>query len=95
MVFRACQEAVSNSLRHSGASRISVSLSIEGEHLVVVTEDDGGGFDVAEARVRAMRGEHLGLLGLDERVNAVGGTVRLESGQGAGTRLRIRIPVGE
>lgn len=93
VAFRACQEAVSNSLRHSGASRVKVSLSVQEDMLALLIEDDGCGFDVDEARVRAMRGEHLGLLGLDERVNSVGGTVRLESEPGTGTLLRIRIPL--
>ena len=74
---------------------MTVSLAVEGRVLVVIVEDDGRGFDVGEARVRAMRGEHLGLLGLDERVNAVGGSVKLESEPGSGTLLRIRIPMGE
>jgi signal transduction histidine kinase len=95
VAFRVSQEAVSNSLRHSGASHVSVSLSLEDDDLLLTIEDDGCGFDVDEARVRAMRGEHLGLLGLDERVNAVGGRVRLESEPGRGTLLRIRLPVGE
>jgi signal transduction histidine kinase/ligand-binding sensor domain-containing protein len=93
VAFRTCQEAVSNSLRHSGASRVKVSLSVQDDTLALLIEDDGCGFDVDEARVRAMRGEHLGLLGLDERVNSVGGTVRLESEPGTGTLLRIRIPM--
>jgi signal transduction histidine kinase/ligand-binding sensor domain-containing protein len=94
VAFRTCQEAVSNSLRHSGASRVCVSLMLQDDTLVLVIEDDGYGFDVDEARKRAMRGEHLGLLGLDERVNSVGGTVRLESEPQAGTMLKIRIPLG-
>ena len=95
VAFRTCQEAVSNALRHAGASRVTVSLAQQDDTLLLVIEDDGRGFDVEEARVRAMRGDHLGLLGLDERVNSVGGTVRLESGPRAGTVLRIRIPLGQ
>jgi signal transduction histidine kinase/streptogramin lyase len=93
VVFRVSQEAISNSLRHSGASRIEVTLAATGDELSVAVEDDGCGFDVDEVRTRAMRGEHLGLLGLDERVIAVGGTARLESTPGRGTRLSVRIPL--
>jgi signal transduction histidine kinase len=92
-LFRVIQEAVSNSLRHSGASRVSVSLTAEYGELRVVIEDDGCGFEVDVVRSRAHKGEHLGLLGLDERVTAAGGTVKLESEPGAGTRLRVRIPM--
>lgn len=93
VLFRAIQESVSNSLRHARATEILISLSLQGEKACAVIRDDGEGFDVGQARQRALRGEHLGLLGLDERVNAVGGSVRLESVAGEGTLLRIHIPV--
>ena len=94
VVFRVVQEAVSNSLRHSGASRIAVSLEAGEGGIRLRIEDDGCGFEVREVRARALRGEHLGLLGLDERVIAVGGTARLDSAPGKGTRLHVEIPYG-
>ena len=94
VVFRVVQEAVSNSLRHSGASRIAVSLEAGEGKIRLRIEDDGCGFEVREVRARALRGEHLGLLGLDERVIAVGGTARLDSAPGKGTRLHVEIPYG-
>jgi signal transduction histidine kinase/ligand-binding sensor domain-containing protein len=92
VLFRITQEAVSNSLRHSGASRISVRLSSDPDFLYAVIRDNGCGFDVEQVRSKAMRGDHLGLLGLDERVNSVGGTVTLDSEPGQGTTLHIEIP---
>ena len=95
VLFRAIQEAVSNALRHASASRIDVGLCHVDGAVEVEVRDDGRGFDVDVVRQRALRGEHLGLLGVDERVNSVGGSVRLESAPGRGTVLHVRVPVPE
>ena len=95
VLFRAIQEAVSNALRHASASRIDVGLFHVDGAVEVEIRDDGRGFDVDGVRQRALRGEHLGLLGVDERVNSVGGSVRLESAPGRGTVLHVRVPVPE
>lgn len=91
-LFRVIQEAVSNSLRHSGARHIRVGLSAVPGAVRAVAEDDGCGFDADEVRRRARRGEHLGLLGIRERLRSVGGTIELESTPAAGTRLEARVP---
>jgi len=61
-------------------------------HLVV--HDDGVGFDVGAARRRALSGESLGLLGLEERVELAGGRVAIESAPGRGTTVRVSVPLG-
>jgi len=93
VIFRVSQEAVSNSLRHAGASGISITLGVAGDEIRLVVEDDGKGFEVDEVRARALRGEHLGLLGLDERAISVGGVARLDSAPGRGTRVSVTIPL--
>jgi signal transduction histidine kinase/ligand-binding sensor domain-containing protein len=91
-VFRVIQEAVSNALRHAHASTIRVALCEESDALSVVVEDDGVGFDPETVGQRVRRGEHLGMLGMTERVRSVGGTIEFDSRPGAGSRIRIRIP---
>jgi signal transduction histidine kinase/ligand-binding sensor domain-containing protein len=91
-VFRVIQEAVSNALRHAYASTIRVALREESETLYVAIEDDGVGFDPEAVGRRVRRGEHLGMLGMTERVRSVGGTIDFDSRPGAGSRIRIRIP---
>ncbi len=91
-VFRVIQEAVSNALRHAHASTIRVALVEESETLSAVIEDDGVGFDPEAVGQRVRRGEHLGMLGMTERVRGVGGTIEFDSRPGAGSRIRIRIP---
>jgi signal transduction histidine kinase len=91
-VFRLVQEAVGNSLRHARASVVRVTLRDEPDALRLVVEDDGVGFDPAVVTRSAQRGEHLGLLGMTERVHGAGGTIELQSRPGAGSRIAVRIP---
>jgi len=91
-VFRIVQEAVSNALRHSGARAIAVALSYEPGTLTIVVEDDGVGFDPAAVEKRARRGEHLGLLGMTERVRSAGGTIEFQASTGGGSRIFVVLP---
>ena len=77
-------EALANVQKHAGARRVVVRAAIDGEELVVEVADDGtGGADTAGT----------GLRGLADRVEALGGTLSVESRAGKGTRLRARMPV--
>ena len=89
--FRVAQEAVTNAVRHAAAKRIELELRERGGALELVVRDDGSGFDVAAARARAARGESLGLLGLQERVELAGGHASIESSP-AGTEVRAQFP---
>ena len=92
VAFRIVQEAVSNALRHSGAKSIAVALGVESGRLNIVVEDDGVGFDPAAVEKRARRGEHLGLLGMKERVHSAGGTVEFQARTGGGSRVLAVLP---
>jgi two-component system sensor histidine kinase UhpB len=92
--FRIVQQAVHNTLAHAAAQRIIVSVRGDSERLLLSVRDDGRGFDVAEALQRAAMGRHLGLLGMRERVEALGGTLEIESAPGQGTEIRARVPLG-
>ena len=91
-VFRVVQEAVSNALRHARATLIRVTLRAESDALRLVVEDDGVGFDPEAVSQRVKRGEHLGLLGMTERVRNAGGTIELDSRPGAGSRIEVTVP---
>jgi signal transduction histidine kinase/ligand-binding sensor domain-containing protein len=91
-VFRVVQEAVSNALRHARATLIRVTLRAESDALRLVVEDDGVGFDPEAVGQRVKRGEHLGLLGMTERVRNAGGTIELDSRPGAGSRIEVTVP---
>lgn len=83
----AAREALSNAVRHSGASRVRVSLEREGDVVVLRVVDDGRGFSPKEAR-----GQGHGLANLEARTTALGGKLEIESGEG-GTSVVILVPV--
>lgn len=91
-LYRILQEALTNVVRHAAATRVEVRLADEGGSLVLTVADDGHGF---AARERMAGPGGLGLLGMQERAAYVGGSVEIVSEPGAGTRVRVVIPVPE
>jgi signal transduction histidine kinase len=87
-VFRAVQEALANVTRHSQAGEVSLSLSHDGERLVVILADDGIGFVPADASEKA----GVGLISMRERIASAGGRLEISSSSG-GTQVRIEVPV--
>ena len=79
-------EALTNAVKHAGASRVLVVLTQPNGNLAVEVRDDGCGFDPA-----AVRG--LGLASLADRISIVNGALRIDSGPGRGTTLRAEVPL--
>jgi signal transduction histidine kinase len=92
-VFRAVQEVLSNVARHARAETVLVQLARTPDRLVIQVEDDGVGFDPAEVKPTPDSARGLGLLGLQERVELVGGTVKIDSSPGRGTEVVIDVPL--
>jgi signal transduction histidine kinase len=93
-LFRMCQEALSNAIRHSGARLVTVASRLEDTHLTLVVEDNGCGFILAEDRMGATqkRDGGLGLHTLRERAISLGGSVSYDSTPGHGTRVTFTLP---
>jgi two-component system, NarL family, sensor kinase len=90
-VFRAAQEALRNVDAHSGASKVDVRVSSDGERVVLVVEDDGKGFTPESAARR--RGEgHFGLSLLGDLAADLGGSLEVRSEPGGGTRVQVVVP---
>jgi signal transduction histidine kinase len=87
-LFRIGVEALTNAVRHSGASRVDIELRFAGDGTDLIVRDDGSGFAPAEVA----QGEHFGLRGIRERVDKLGGTLALDCRHGQGTRLAVRVP---
>jgi signal transduction histidine kinase len=87
-LFRIVQESLQNALKHSHARSVSMTLIGRPTELELTIVDDGIGFDVDAAW-----GEGLGLVGIRERLDAIGGYFEIHSQPGAGTRLEIRVPL--
>jgi signal transduction histidine kinase len=87
-IYRVVQEALTNCAKHAQARNVTVSVNGQAQSVVVVVEDDGVGFHSAS---RSRPG--LGLLGIEERVQELEGTLDIISHPGRGTILRVKIPV--
>lgn len=89
-LFRIVQESLTNVARHAKATNVEVWLSLRGNSLELVIEDDGIGFEPSEK----LRGDDgLGLRGIRERTVILGGNFTIERRLGAGMRLRIDVPI--
>jgi PAS domain S-box-containing protein len=90
--FRAVQEALTNVIRHARAQHVWIELSQTDVALELEVRDDGVGFDVEKTLDQAPRCGHLGLLGMKERVQILGGDIEVDSEPRRGTRIRISFP---
>jgi signal transduction histidine kinase len=90
-VYRIVQEALTNVARHARASTVSVTLSVDAGALHVAIDDDGTGFDVADAEQPGRR-RGFGLLSIRERALQLGGSVLVTSGTADGTHVRVDLP---
>ena len=85
-LYRLVQEGLSNVVKHASAERVSVKLTEDGEVATMEMSDDGSGFDVTQ------HSEGFGLLGMQERIDLVGGTISIDSRPGVGTTVRASVP---
>jgi signal transduction histidine kinase len=85
-VYRMVQEALNNANRHAHAKNVSVDLKQSANSISVKIEDDGSGFDPKRTR-------GMGLLGMEERVKRLGGTLTIESRPGTRTIIRAELPI--
>jgi signal transduction histidine kinase len=87
-LFRIVQEALQNAIKYSRGHKVAVQLRGRRESLSLTIEDDGVGFDVD-----SNWNSGLGLISMHERLDAVGGTLKIHSRPGAGTRLEVSVPL--
>jgi PAS domain S-box-containing protein len=92
-LFLISQEALTNIMKHAGASAVCVTLAAEAKHTVLTIADNGCGFDAKSRTGSATR--KLGLLIMQERLRALAGSLRIESRPGAGTRVTAKIKESE
>jgi len=86
--FRIYQELLTNILRHAGATRVDVRLSEESDRLILIVHDNGRG--ITDEEIASTRS--IGLLGMRERAELLGGEIRFEGTPGIGTRVTVSLP---
>jgi signal transduction histidine kinase len=91
VLFRVAQEALTNVARHAHASRVEVSIQKLSDCICMRIKDDGKSFQVQRVLL-AQGSKHLGLLGMRERLEMVGGRFDVESVAGTGTTIQAQIP---
>lgn len=87
-LYRVAQEALANAARHSGARHVTLRLFVLPDRAEITVDDDGAGFDPSQPAP-----ERYGLIGLNERARLLGGALEVQSALGAGTRLRVSVPL--
>lgn len=90
ILYRVLQEALTNAVKHAGANKIDVRLFLDGSEMCLSISDDGVGFDPTEAH---SGGKGLGLAGMRERIDFLGGELEIESQPGCGTTINARLPL--
>ncbi|HEX8756492.1 MAG TPA: sensor histidine kinase [Steroidobacteraceae bacterium] len=88
-LFRIVQEGVTNIIRHAAARSVTLRFALERDACRFSLSDDGRGFDAADPKFRWSHG----LMGMRQRVRALGGQFEIDSTPGAGTTLRVAIPM--
>ena len=92
-VYRIVQEALTNTAKHAYAKNVSVTLESRNGTAVVVTEDDGRGFDPNARELNPEKARRLGIRGMEERAALLGGRVTIESRPSVGTAVFLEIPI--
>jgi signal transduction histidine kinase len=87
-IYRIVQESLTNIVRHARATYADVILEWQDDKIIVIVEDDGVGLDLSAARTRG----HLGLVGMQERAEMLGGKLLIDSIPNGGTTLVVEIP---
>jgi len=91
-IFRITQEAFNNMLKHAAASRARVAVEVNSREVTVTVEDNGKGFNPAAVPV-SRSGRGLGLMGMRERAELLGGILEIDSVLGRGTRVHGILPL--
>ena len=92
-LFRVFQELMNNVARHAEASEVTVRFRLSESTAELVVQDNGRGFEVPRRWLDLARAGHLGLVGIQERVQAVGGTFVIDSSPGKGSIVHVVIPL--
>ena len=87
-IYRIAQEAISNAVKHAQASRLILTLTETADDVTLSVTDNGCGFDPGD-----QTDSGFGLIGMRERVELLGGTLRLTSGEGEGTCIEVAVPI--
>lgn len=93
VIFRIIQEALNNIRLHSSASEASITLKYTPAYLYITIQDDGSGFSLRKTKESFAVSGQLGLGGMKQRANSIGGKLKIISGSGKGTSISLKVKV--
>lgn len=93
-LYRIFQEGITNAIEHAHASSITVSMRLEPASVTISLSDDGCGFEPAEIWKELAGKDRMGLISIQERAEAIGGTFQIHSKPGEGTQIIVQAPLG-
>ena len=94
-IYRIFQEALTNIVKHAGATQISLSIRKQATRMNFMVEDNGKGFDIRSVNQRAASDRGMGLFAIAERTRMLGGSLQILSQTGQGTRISFCLPIRE
>jgi signal transduction histidine kinase len=92
VLFDTFQESLQNSIKHSQASKIEILLSYQSEHILLKIKDDGNGFSLFQAMLKARNQPHFGILQMNDAAEKINASLQIDSKEGAGTEVSITVP---
>jgi len=92
-VYRVVQEALTNVRKHANATKVSLRLQFQVDRLWVEVYDNGKGFDLTQTPDSAAPRLHMGLLGMKQRAETLGGDIRIKTDEGKGTAIILNLPI--
>jgi signal transduction histidine kinase len=92
-LYRIVQEALNNIYKHAHATRVDVIFECHEDHLVLIIEDNGQGFEINNIEIQGGEVKGMGLIGMRERAVLIGGKIEIESQPGDGTTIIVRAPM--
>jgi len=91
--YRVVQEALNNIRKHANATKVNLRLQFQEDKLLVEIRDNGKGFDFSQTLDSAISVGRVGLLGMKQRAEMLGGDIRVKTGEGAGTAIILSLPI--
>ncbi|WP_077619846.1 GAF domain-containing sensor histidine kinase [Bacillus sinesaloumensis] len=91
-LFDIFQESLQNTVKHAKATKIDVLLSYQKEHIILKIKDNGVGFSLFQAMVKAQNNPHFGILNMNDAAEKINATLQIDSKEGQGTDITLTVP---
>ncbi|WP_066051966.1 GAF domain-containing sensor histidine kinase [Robertmurraya korlensis] len=92
IIFDTFQESIQNAIKHAKASKIEILLSYQKEHMLLRVKDNGVGFSLFQAMIKARNQPHFGILHMNEAAENIHASLQIDSKEGEGTEITLTVP---